>query len=61
MHVNLGDVIETKKSHPCGSNRWTVVRIGMDIKIKCLGCGRIVMLDREKFNKRVKKIVEQEK
>ncbi|SHE39535.1 DUF951 domain-containing protein [Alkalibacter saccharofermentans] len=57
MDINLGDVVETKKNHPCGSNKWTVVRIGMDIKIKCSGCGRIVMLDREKFQKRVKKII----
>ena len=47
------------RAHPCGSDRWTVIRTGADIKIRCLGCGRIVMLDREAFFKRVKRIVQQ--
>ena len=38
---NLGDIVEMKKSHPCGNNNWEVIRLGADIKIKCLGCGRI--------------------
>lgn len=53
----LGDVVQTKKSHPCGSNEWEVIRVGADIKMKCTGCGRIVMLPRPKFEKLVKKIV----
>ncbi len=53
--VFLGDIIQTKKPHPCGSNEWTVIRVGADIKIKCSGCGRIVMMDRESFLKRRKK------
>ncbi|MDD3335634.1 MAG: DUF951 domain-containing protein [Eubacteriales bacterium] len=57
--IRLGDVVQTRKSHPCGSDRWTVIRIGADIKIKCLGCGRIVMMDRADFVKRRKKTVEQ--
>ena len=52
--ITLGDVIRTRKSHPCGSDEWTVIRVGADIKIKCHGCGRIVMLDREAFLKRRK-------
>ncbi len=47
--IRLGDVIKTRKPHPCGSDTWTVIRTGADIKIKCQGCGRIVMLDREVF------------
>jgi len=60
MSVNyeIGDVIQTRKKHPCGSDQWTVIRTGVDFKIKCIKCGRIVMLDRETFLKRVKKIVQ---
>lgn len=54
-----GDVIQTRKAHPCGSDRWQVIRIGADIKIKCLGCGRVVMMERPEFVKRRKKILEQ--
>ncbi|MFQ9177713.1 MAG: DUF951 domain-containing protein, partial [Christensenellaceae bacterium] len=54
----LGDVVETKKPHPCGSIQWTIIRTGMDYKIKCLGCGRIVMLSYEDFVRRVKRVVE---
>lgn len=53
----LGDVVETKKQHPCGSSQWEVVRVGADFKIKCLGCGRIIMLPRPKFEKSVKKVI----
>ncbi|NLB40787.1 MAG: DUF951 domain-containing protein [Clostridiales bacterium] len=58
MEYSLGDIIQTRKPHPCGNDQWKVIRIGADFKIKCLKCGRIVMLDRESFLKRVKKIVE---
>lgn len=54
---NLGDIVQTKKEHPCGSSQWEIIRLGADIKIKCLGCGRIVMIPRVKFEKSVKKIV----
>ena len=57
MEVNLGDVIQTRKPHPCGGDIWTVIRTGADIKIKCQGCGRIVMLDRQVFLKRRKKTI----
>lgn len=54
---NLGDIVETRKVHPCGSKTWEIIRLGADIKIKCTGCGRIVMLPRAKFEKAVKKVV----
>ena len=54
----LGDRVMMKKEHPCGSGTWQVIRIGADIKIKCEGCGRIVMLDRATFEKRLKKVVD---
>lgn len=53
----VGDVIETKKQHPCGSKQWKVLRTGADIKLKCEKCGRIVMLDFESFRSRYKKTV----
>lgn len=55
----LGDIVEMKKDHPCGSKEWEITRLGADIKIKCCGCGRIVMLPRSKFEKDVKKIIRQ--
>ncbi len=57
--IRLGDVVQMRKTHPCGSDQWTVIRIGADIKIKCLGCGRIVMMDRPDFIKRRKKTITQ--
>ncbi|MBR3804508.1 MAG: DUF951 domain-containing protein [Clostridia bacterium] len=55
--LNVGDKILTKKPHPCGSSEWTVVRLGADVKIKCNGCGRIVMLTPTDFERRLKKIL----
>lgn len=56
--VRLGDMIQTRKPHPCGGDTWTVIRTGADIKIKCATCGRIVMLDREVYFKRRKKLIQ---
>ena len=57
--IRLGDKVKMRKTHPCGSDEWYVIRVGADIKIKCLGCGRIVMLERADFVKRRKKVLEQ--
>lgn len=57
MQIALGDVVQMRKTHPCGSDRWVIVRTGADVKIKCLGCGRLVMLERPEFEKRVKKLL----
>lgn len=57
--IRLGDVIRTRKPHPCGGDVWTVTRIGADIKIKCQTCGRIVMLERDVFLKRRKALLQQ--
>lgn len=54
---NLGDIVQTRKVHPCGSDQWEIIRVGMDFKIKCQGCGRVVMLPRVKFEKSVKKLI----
>ena len=58
MEYKVGDIVITKKTHPCASksDRWEIIRVGADIKIKCLGCGNIIMLSRYKFEKSVKKI-----
>lgn len=56
--ILLGDVVQMRKTHPCGSDRWTVIRTGADIKIRCQGCNRIVMMDRADFVKRRKKVLE---
>ena len=53
----LGDLVQMRKTHPCGSDRWTVIRVGADIKIRCMGCSRIVMMDRADFGKRMKKVL----
>ncbi|OON95493.1 MAG: DUF951 domain-containing protein [Epulopiscium sp. Nele67-Bin005] len=51
---NIGDVVQMKKPHPCGSNEWEVIRIGADFKIRCNNCQHIIMLGRAKFEKNVK-------
>ncbi len=56
--IRLGDVVRTRKPHPCGADTWVVIRTGADIKIKCRGCGRIVMLDREEFLRKRKATLE---
>ena len=56
MTVHVGDSVKTRKAHACGSNLWTVVRVGADFKLKCAKCGRVVMLSSEKFYKAVKTI-----
>lgn len=57
MKLNVGDIIKLKKTHPCGEDRWEVMRIGMDFRIKCLGCDREVWIPRRDLEKRIKKIV----
>ncbi len=53
----IGSIVIMKKAHPCGTNEWEVTRLGADIKIKCVNCGRTVMLPRIEFNKKLKKVV----
>jgi len=53
----LGDIVEMKKPHPCGTNAWKVIRMGMDIRIKCTGCGHSVLLPRSQFEKKMKKVL----
>ena len=55
--VQVGDVIQTRKGHPCGSDQWRVYRIGADIGLRCLGCDRLVMLPYSQFARAMKKLV----
>ena len=57
MDVKVGDRILVKKPHPCGSKEFDVLRVGMDFKIKCRGCGHEIMLPRAKIEKNIKKII----
>ena len=59
LNYELGTKVIMKKQHPCWTNLWELVRLGADIKIKCVNCGRTIMLPRVEFNKKIKKVVEE--
>lgn len=56
MDVQVQDILEMKKAHPCGDKRWLVLRIGADFRLRCLGCGHEVMVARHKAEKNIRKI-----
>lgn len=56
----IGTRVIMKKQHPCGTNLWEIIRVGADIKIKCLNCNRTLFMPRIEFNKKLKKIVIEE-
>lgn len=56
----MGQVVQMRKSHPCGSDHWRILRVGMDFRIKCMKCGRSILLPRSRFVKKVKRVVEDE-
>ena len=58
--IEKGSVLILKKAHPCGTNLWEIISFGVICKIKCLGCGRVVIIDRIDLRKRIKKVVEQD-
>lgn len=60
MDLKLNQKVELKKRHPCGGKVWTVLRVGMDIKLRCDGCGHELMLPRGKVEKAIKKILNEE-
>ncbi|MEE1026211.1 MAG: DUF951 domain-containing protein [Acutalibacteraceae bacterium] len=60
MDIRVGDKIVMKKPHPCGDNRFDVLRIGMDFKLRCMGCGHEIMAPRSKIEKRIKAVLPQE-
>lgn len=53
----LHDKVIMKKPHPCGTNEWEITRVGADIKIQCIKCGRSIMMPRIEFNKKLKKVI----
>lgn len=53
----LEDHVIMKKGHPCGTNEWKIIRVGVDIKLKCINCGREVMIDRLEFERKLKKVI----
>ena len=57
MDIAVGDIIQTRKKHPCGAASFEVLRVGMDFRIRCTGCGREVMLPRAKIEKNIKKVL----
>lgn len=61
MEYNLNDVVVMKKVHPCGYNEFEIIRLGADIKIRCLKCGHVIMIPRVDLNKKIKKVIKNEK
>ncbi|MDO5457466.1 MAG: DUF951 domain-containing protein [Atopococcus tabaci] len=55
---DLHDIVEMKKKHPCGTNQWEIIRMGADIRIKCGGCGQLVMMPRKEFERKMKKVLD---
>lgn len=60
MVLEVGDVVELKKQHPCGSNNFEIVRTGADFRIKCLGCEKQIWLSRSELERRIRKVVKKE-
>lgn len=58
MEFSVGQNIRMKKAHPCGENRWEILRVGMDFRLKCIGCGRQVMVPRRLVEKNFKGFLE---
>lgn len=56
MDIRVGDVITMKKNHPCGENRFLILRSGMDFRMRCLGCGHEVMVPRIKAEKNIRSV-----
>lgn len=60
VDVRVGDILELKKGHPCGSRQWLVLRVGMDFKLRCQGCGHELMTPRSKAEKSIRRIIREE-
>lgn len=61
LHYDLHDHITLKKGHPCGENHWEIIRKGVDMKLKCMGCGHVIWMKRMEFERRVRKILVKDK
>ncbi|WP_084554866.1 DUF951 domain-containing protein [Eubacterium xylanophilum] len=51
MEFTVGQIVKMKKAHPCGENRWEILRTGMDFRLKCTNCGHMILIPRKKFEK----------
>lgn len=58
MEINVGNIVVMKKKHPCGSFEWKILRVGMDFRLECLGCGHQMMMPRKQAEKNIKKVLE---
>lgn len=58
MDIKVGQIVKLKKQHPCGAYEWEVLRTGIDFRLKCLGCGHLIMIPRIKLEKNIKQIRE---
>jgi hypothetical protein len=56
MDLSIGDIVKLKKQHPCGSSEWEILRVGMDFRLKCLGCGHQIMLPRKQVEKNIRQV-----
>ncbi|MBP3199010.1 MAG: DUF951 domain-containing protein [Butyrivibrio sp.] len=56
MEIKVGNILKLKKQHPCGSFEWEVLRVGADLRLKCVGCGHQIMVPRKKIEKNIKEI-----
>lgn len=56
MDIKVGQTLKLKKKHPCGSHEWEVLRTGIDFRLKCLGCGHMIMVPRVKLEKNIKEV-----
>lgn len=54
IDIQLGELVRLRKKHPCGSDKWEIVRLGVDIGLVCQGCGRRILIPRSQFNKQFK-------
>lgn len=59
-HYRIGQIVQMKKGHPCGTNRWQITRVGMDFRLKCLQCGRSVLMPRSRFVRLVRKVIQED-
>ncbi|MBQ3379163.1 MAG: DUF951 domain-containing protein [Clostridia bacterium] len=57
MDIRPGDILELKKPHPCGERRWVVLRCGIELRLKCAGCGHIVLVPRSKAEKNIRSVI----
>lgn len=57
MDIQVGNIVRLKKKHPCGSFEWEVLRVGMDFRLKCLGCDHMIMVPRNQIEKRIKEVI----